>query len=418
MPAKRQQMKECPDCRREKPERQKERETERQQKDNRKTTERQVEKSRKDREKMHMTEEKYRDGAEWRLYTGAVSAAAFLMVTALTGAFFIYTRSLAVLYMGLAAISIAVGWGCLILTGLRRHLDQFMTATGELMDAVMASGNTLYEDTAGPASQQMGHLLRNITDLEEDTLLSRLGNRILRLYEVVQNSRSRVEEEKQRLQELVSDISHQVKTPAANLKMLGNTLLTHTMPPQKQKEFLEAMNGQVEKLDFLMQALVRTSRLESGILAIRKQQESLYETLASALGGILFTAEAKDIHVEVECPEHLIVPHDHQWTAEAIFNLLDNAVKYTPSGGKIHIKAEKQEMYTRLEITDTGKGIPETNHAAIFQRFYREENTADTQGLGLGLYLTREIITRQGGYVKVTSAPNQGSTFSIYLLNR
>ena len=115
---------------------------------------------------------------------------------------FIYTHSLAVLYMGLAAISIAVGWGCLILTGLRRHLDQFMTATGELMDAVMASGNTLYEDTAGPALQQMGHLLRNITDLEEDTLLSRLGNRILRLYEVVQNSRSRVEEEKQRLQEL------------------------------------------------------------------------------------------------------------------------------------------------------------------------------------------------------------------------
>ena len=159
-----------------------------------------------------MSEEKYRDGAEWRLYTGAVSAAAFLMVTALTGAFFIYTHSLVVLYMGLAAISIAVGWGCLILTGLRRHLDQFMTATGELMDAVMASGNTLYEDTAGPASQQMGHLLRNITDLEEDTLLSRLGNRILRLYEVVQNSRSRVEEEKQRLQELVSDISHQVKT--------------------------------------------------------------------------------------------------------------------------------------------------------------------------------------------------------------
>ena len=196
--------------------------------------------------------------------------------------------------MGLAAISIAVGWGCLILTGLRRHLDQFMTATGELMDAVMASGNALYEDTAGPASQQMGHLLRNITDLEEDTLLSRLGNRILRLYEVVQNSRSRVEEEKQRLQELVFRYL-QVKTPAANLKMLGNTLLTHTMPPQKQKEFLEAMNGQVEKLDFLMQALVRTSRLESGILAIRKQQESLYETLASALGGILFTAEAKDI---------------------------------------------------------------------------------------------------------------------------
>ena len=365
-----------------------------------------------------MAEVKYGDGAKWRLYTGAVSAAAFLMITALAGAFFIYCRSVAVLYFSLAAIVVAAGWGGLILTGLRRHLSQFMAAAGELMDAVMASGNTLYEDTAGPEAQQMDYFLRNITDLEEDTLLSRLGNRILRLYEVVQNSRSRVEEEKQRLQELVSDISHQVKTPASNLKMLGNTLLTHTVPPQKQKEFLEAMNGQVEKLDFLMQALVKTSRLESGILAIRKRQESLYETLASALGGILFSAEEKNIRIEVECPERLIVPHDHQWTAEAIFNLLDNAVKYTPPGGRIHIKAEKQEMYTRLEITDTGKGIPETKHAAIFRRFYREEMTANTEGLGLGLYLTREIITRQGGYVMVSSAPGQGAAFSIYLPNR
>lgn len=365
-----------------------------------------------------MAEVKYGDGAKWRLYTGAVSAAAFLMITALAGAFFIYCRSVAVLYFSLAAIVVAAGWGVLILTGLRRHLSQFMAAAGELMDAVMASGNTLYEDTAGPEAQQMDYFLRNITDLEEDTLLSRLGNRILRLYEVVQNSRSRVEEEKQRLQELVSDISHQVKTPASNLKMLGNTLLTHTVPPQKQKEFLEAMNGQVEKLDFLMQALVKTSRLESGILAIRKRQESLYETLASALGGILFSAEEKNIRIEVECPERLIVPHDHQWTAEAIFNLLDNAVKYTPPGGRIHIKAEKQEMYTRLEITDTGKGIPETKHAAIFRRFYREEMTANTEGLGLGLYLTREIITRQGGYVMVSSAPGQGAAFSIYLPNR
>lgn len=372
----------------------------------------------KNREKMHMSEEKYGDGAQWRFYTGAVSAAAFLMMTALAGAFFIYSGSLAVLYTGLALIAVAAGWGFLILVGLHRHLERFMRAAGGLMDAVMAYGNTLYEDAACQPAQQAGQLLRRITDLEEDTLLSRLGNRILRLYEVVQNSRSRVEEEKHRLQELVSDISHQVKMPAANLKMLGNTLLTHTIPPQKQKEFLEAMNGQVEKLDFLMQALVKTSRLESGILVIRKQQESLYETLASALGGILFTAEAKHIRVKVECPEHLLVPHDGQWTCEAIFNLLDNAVKYTPPGGKIHIKAAKQEMYTRLDIADTGKGIPETNHAAIFRRFYREENTANSEGLGLGLYLTREIITRQGGYIKVTSAPAQGSTFSLYLPNR
>lgn len=364
-----------------------------------------------------MTEEKYGNGAEWRLYTGVVSAAAFFTVMALTGAFFVWSRSLEVLYGCLAVIAAATVWGLLILAGLRRHLKRFMEATEELLDAVMASGNAFYEEADCRMAQQTGHSLRKITSLEEDTLLSRLGNKILRLHEAVENNRSRAEEEKQRLQELVSDISHQVKTPAANLKIIGSTLLTHTLPLQKQKEFLEAMNGQVDKLDFLMQALVKTSRLEAGILVIRKQQESLYETLASALGNILFLAEAKDIQVEVECPEPLMVPHDHRWTEEAIFNLLDNAVKYTPPGGKIHIKAVKQEMYTCLEIADTGKGIPETDHAAIFRRFYREENTAEEEGLGLGLYLTREIITRQGGYVKVASVPGQGSAFSIYLPN-
>ena len=116
--------------------------------------------------------------------------------------------------------------------------------------------------------------------------------------------------------------------------------------------------------------------------------------------------------------KHLIVPHDHQWTAEAIFNLLDNAVKYTPSGGKIHIKAEKQEMYTRLEITDTGKASRNKSRRYIPKILQRRKHRRYAGPLALGLYLTREIITRQGGYVKVTSAPNQGSTFSIYLLNR
>ena len=137
-----------------------------------------------------------------------------------------------------------------------------------------------------------------------------------------------------------------------------------------------------------------------------------------ACSGIVYAAEKKDICVTVDCPENLLLSHDSKWTAEAVFNLLDNAVKYTPAGGAIRVFVEQWEMYVKLSVSDTGKGISESNQAAVFRRFYREEEVHEQQGVGIGLYLTREIVTRQGGYIKVTSEPGQGSEFSIMLPTR
>ena len=111
----------------------------------------------------------------------------------------------------------------------------------------------------------------------------------------------------------------------------------------------------------------------------------------------------------------MTVSHDSKWTSEALFNLLDNAVKYTPAGGKIAVSVVLWEMYVEIKVTDTGKGISESNQAAIFRRFYREEEVHEQQGVGIGLYLAREIVTRQGGYIKVVSEPGKGSEFSIML---
>ena len=118
--------------------------------------------------------------------------------------------------------------------------------------------------------------------------------------------------------------------------------------------------------------------------------------------------------MSVDCPEDLTVSHDSKWTSEALFNLLDNAVKYTPAGGKIAVSVVLWEMYVEIKVTDTGKGISESNQAAIFRRFYREEEVHEQQGVGIGLYLAREIVTRQGGYIKVVSEPGKGSEFSIF----
>jgi signal transduction histidine kinase len=253
---------------------------------------------------------------------------------------------------------------------------------------------------------------------EEETLLSKINYRLIRLYEVMRENSLRVVDEKTALQELISDISHQVKTPIANLKMVNATLLEQNVPEDRRREFLQSISGQLDKLDFLMQAMIKMSRLETGIITLSQKECSIHETLAAALGGILFSAENKNISVSVDCPEELTVYHDSKWTTEALFNILDNAVKYTPDGGAIHVTAIRWEMQTKIDIADTGKGISESRQAEIFKRFYREEDVHDVEGIGIGLYLAREIITMQGGYIKVTSELGKGSVFSVFLPNR
>lgn len=250
---------------------------------------------------------------------------------------------------------------------------------------------------------------------DRETLFSRISHRLSRLYDIMQENSRKVDEERQELQRLVSDISHQVKTPVSNLKMVTDTLLTRSVTDQERIDFLQGIRSQIDKLDFLFQALVKTSRLETGAIRLEKKDCLLFDTLAQAMNGIVYSAEKKDIIVTVDCPEDLCLSHDSKWTAEALFNLLDNAVKYTLTGGRISVSVEQWEMYIKLNVTDTGKGISEGNQASIFRRFYREEEVHDESGVGIGLYLAREIITRQGGYIKVISEIGKGSTFSVFL---
>lgn len=250
---------------------------------------------------------------------------------------------------------------------------------------------------------------------DSETLFARINHRIMRLYEVLCESKQQAAEERQKIQMLVSDISHQVKTPVSNLRMVTDTLLTKPVTDHEREEFIRGISTQTDKLDFLFQALIKTSRLESGAICLEKKDGFVYDTLAQAVSGIVYSAEKKRINVTIDCPERLHVSHDRKWTAEALFNLLDNAVKYTADGGAVTVSVEQWEMYVKIDISDTGKGIAESRQATVFRRFYREEEVHDQPGVGIGLYLTREIIMRQGGYVKVVSQIGKGSTFSVYL---
>ncbi|MCI9122391.1 MAG: HAMP domain-containing histidine kinase [Oscillibacter sp.] len=302
-----------------------------------------------------------------------------------------------VLLAGALLTACALVWLFLLTLFFAERLSQFTSDLCQSMDRMISGGEE-------PARAE-----------DRETIFARISYRLSRLYNILQENRRRVDEERQELQTLVSDISHQVKTPVANLKMVADTLLAKPVTEQERRDFLQGIRSQTDKLEFLVQSMGKASRLETGAITLEKRDGPLLDTLAMACSGIVYGAEKKGIAVEVHCPEDLRVSHDSKWTAEALFNLLDNAVKYTPAGGKISVSVEQWEMYVKLDVADTGKGIPESRQAAIFRRFYREEEVHDQPGVGIGLYLAREIVTRQGGYIKVTSEVGRGSTFSMFL---
>lgn len=251
----------------------------------------------------------------------------------------------------------------------------------------------------------------------EDTLTARVQGKLLQYYDLMSEGQRRSEQDKQTIQELVSDISHQVKTPIANLSMFIGILRSHRLEEEKRSEFLGTMAQQIDKLDFLMQSLIKMSRLETGTFTMHMTDTSLYDTIAKALNGVWAKAEAKNISLTVECDESVTVRHDGKWTAEALGNLLDNGIKYTPKGGAISISVRPWQFYTRVDITDTGMGIPQEHFHDVFKRFYRMSEAAGQEGVGLGLYLAQGIIVRQKGYISVRSEVGKGTTFSVYLLN-
>lgn len=247
----------------------------------------------------------------------------------------------------------------------------------------------------------------------DESRLSALESRLSRYLSASSLSARKIQEQKDQISALISDISHQTKTPVANLLLYTQLLLEQPLTPQGQ-DCAQAISAQTMKLQSLIQALVKTSRLETGILALHPEKGEIQAMVSRAVGQYRPKAQEKGIAFETGPFEGTAV-FDAKWTEEALCNLLDNAVKYTCSGGKIQVKTENYEMFSAISVTDTGLGISETEQAEIFGRFYRSPSVYQQEGLGIGLYLARQISQAQGGYIKVKSAPGQGSTFFLFL---
>ena len=220
-------------------------------------------------------------------------------------------------------------------------------------------------------------------------------------------------EEKSKIAALIADVSHQTKTPIANLLLYASLLAESELTPEQRAQ-AEALKTQAEKLSFLVDALVKSSRLDNAILTLSPAPHPIQPLLDGAAAQGLAAAGQRGISLTV-LPWEGAARFDSKWTAEALYNVLDNALKYTPPGGTVTLSVTAYHMFCCIQVSDTGPGIPEEEQAQIFSRFYRGAAVREQEGLGLGLYLTRRILTSEGGYIRVSSQPGKGSTFSLYL---
>ena len=247
-------------------------------------------------------------------------------------------------------------------------------------------------------------------DSFDESMLSALESKLAHYLAAATVSARNVAGEKDKLKALIGDISHQTKTPIANILLYSELLREQP----GNRDCLGALEGQTKKLQTLIEALVKTSRLESGVIALHPVPGKLLPMLESAVSQLVPRAESKKIQITLE-PTQADAVFDPKWTEEAVYNLLDNAVKYTPAGGAVRVTATAYQLFSAIHISDTGPGIPEEKQPRVFQRFYRGAEHAEEEGVGIGLYLVRQIAEGQGGYVKVSSQVGSGSTFSLYL---
>ena len=249
----------------------------------------------------------------------------------------------------------------------------------------------------------------------DESELSKLQSKLMRYLTTSSISEKKLREEKENIEELITNISHQTKTPLTNIMMYSELL--GEKADGELKEYAEEIHSQSRKLEDLITALVKMSRLETGIFRLQPEENSLMTVLKKAYDQALPKAKLKNIELVLSEGTDAKANIDLKWTTEAVFNIIDNAIKYSGEGTSIKLKINTFEMFSSISVEDHGIGIGEEEIPKLFARFYRSRQVSDNEGIGVGLYLARQLTEEQGGYIKVKSAPGKGSTFELFFPN-
>lgn len=250
-----------------------------------------------------------------------------------------------------------------------------------------------------------------------ETRESKLEGKLEKILNQVARDQGRAFQERDQVTALLSDLSHQLKTPLANIRMYTELLSEENLSTPERRKFAGETRQQVEKMQWLMKTLLKASKLEQGMVSFTAQYEGIKKTVAQAVGAVFAQADKKEIQIVTEDFSDRKLYHNPKWTEEAIENILENAVKYSPEHSVITINLVPMEIYSRIEIRDQGIGLEPEECNEIFKRFYRGKKVQQEEGSGLGLYLAQLILNQEKGYITVSSEVGAGSCFQIYLLN-
>jgi len=302
--------------------------------------------------------------------------------------------------MGIYIVSAAAIFFCGLTVFLcRRYVRQSFNAIDTVLDRILSKDSSL------------------LTEITAESRLSKLTHKARRIMDMFVSEVMQTKEEKETIQGFISDMSHQMKTPLSGISMYADLLLEGNLSADEQKEFLSRVKISVEKLQWILESLIKMSRLEVGAIQLSPVETGITQTILDAIGSVVAAATKKNINITVAEFQDISLCHDKKWTCEAIANLLENAVKYSNSNGEIKVSVEPLPLYTKIIVTDYGIGVDKNDWNLIFKRFYRGKNTADKEGAGLGLYLAALIMEKQGGYIMVDSTPGEFTSFSLFLQN-
>ncbi|RKI40224.1 sensor histidine kinase [bacterium D16-51] len=255
---------------------------------------------------------------------------------------------------------------------------------------------------------------REVFSDNEDTALSKLQSKVIKLARILKHKNIEAEQGQENIKSLVSDIAHQLKTPISNLTMYSEFLREDGLADEKRREYTEIICLTVRRLNFLTENMIKISRLESGLIQLNMQRQNLNETVLKAVKDIYPKARQKNTEIIYREDGQVMVNHDRNWTAEAVCNLLDNAVKYADRDSKIILSIKDSALFAEISVEDENGPIPEEERAKVFARFYRGKDRQAEEGIGVGLYLSREITVKQGGYIRLKPTA-RGNIFSIVM---
>lgn len=304
-----------------------------------------------------------------------------------------FTRETAVI-LGIAALFL------LIIYGVAYHM---LNSAYENMENISGIMSDIMEQGLEPPPEEY-----------KEGTVGILYSNFYKVVYLLRESKDREMKEKVFLQDIISDISHQLKTPLSSLNVFVDLLVEDKVEDEeKRKQLLREAQNQLTRMEWMVLSMLKLARIEAGAIQFDRKDTPLYPLLTEAVQGVRYLTQERKQSVTVECPEDSILLCDRDWLVEALINLLKNASDYSGEGTPIRLEVEQTKMYTSIYVKDEGPGIPEQEIPNIFKRFYRVHQEVNPNSVGIGLSLTKSIIEGMEGSIRVKSEEGKYTWFVL-----